>query len=110
MGSGGSSRQAYGFGCGRVQKVPGEFREGMGEGDGPTWTWRWQAAIFRRTAFGQASRIGAVRVFPAMEGALRWRIRGGGLRLIRGRISISYEQVQTTGLKRRFGGGKSGFD
>jgi len=31
--------------------------------------WRWQAAIFRRTAFGQASRIGAVRVFPAMEGS-----------------------------------------
>jgi hypothetical protein len=31
--------------------------------------WRWPAAIFRRTAFRQAFRIGAVRVFPAKEGS-----------------------------------------
>jgi hypothetical protein len=52
--------------------------------------WRWQAAIFRRTAFGQASdlwwltprgrsralRIGAVQVFPAMEGAVELGVVG----------------------------------
>ncbi|MDP2856966.1 MAG: hypothetical protein Q8P50_03205, partial [Bacillota bacterium] len=43
-------------------------------------------------------------------GALSGRIRGGGLRLIWERISISYRQVQTTGGRERFGGeGKSGF-
>jgi len=59
-------------------------------GDDPTWILRWQAAIFRRTAFGQAGdlwwlalarrsrglRTGAGQVFPAMEGGIE-RARAG---------------------------------